>query len=134
LNNYLNAGTYFLVTSLIILIVMLVFEMITWFYAKYKIWVEITKGNLSVALTSGGLIFGVANIMRFAIGTHDTLTQTLIWGGLGAATLLIVFYGFELLTPKLDVMKEIGKDNKAVGFISFIFSVAISYIIGASIS
>jgi putative membrane protein len=92
------------------------------------------KGNIAVSFSTGGIVLGVGNIMRIAIASNDNITSTLAWGGIGAALLLIVYLGFELLTPKLNVSEEIGKGNKAVGFLSFVFSLAFSFIIGASIS
>lgn len=130
MNNFLNAGSYFLVASVVILIAIFIFDLIT----KYKIWEEITKGNLAASFATGGIVLGDARIMQSAISSNDTLLQTLMWGGLGTLILLFVYLMFELLTPKLNVSEEIGKGNKAVGIISFIFSLAFSFIIGASIS
>lgn len=130
MNSYITAGLYFIITSVVVLISVTIFDLLT----KYKLWEEIRKGNLSVAFSTGGIIMGVANIMRFAIAANDTLIQTLTWGGLGTAALLVVYLAFELSTPKLNVSEEIGKGNLAVGFLSFIYSIAFSFIIGASIS
>lgn len=127
---YISAGTYFLATSVVVLAAILVFDLLT----RYKIWEEIQGGNLAVAFSTGGMVFGIANVMRYAISANDTLLQTVSWGGLGTAALLIVYFAFELLTPKLNVSEEISKGNRAVGFITFIFSIAFSFIIGASIS
>lgn len=126
----INAGIFFLTTSIILFLAVIIFDLFT----KYKIWTEITNGNFAVALSVGGIILGVANIMRFAIMANDNLSTTIIWGGLGTMALLVVYIAFELLTPKLPVSEEIAKGNKAVGFISFIYSLAFSFIIGASIS
>lgn len=60
---YISAGCYFLVTTAGILIAILIFDLIT----KYKIWEEITKGNLAVSFATSGIILGVANIMQSAI-------------------------------------------------------------------
>jgi len=130
MNIYLSAGLYFLVTSAVILIAIWVFDLIT----KYKIWEEIAGGNLAVSFSTGGIVLGVANIMRCAITSNDSLLLTIMWGGLGTVALLLVYIAFELLTPKLNVSEEIGKGNKAVGFISFIFSLGFSLIIGSSIT
>lgn len=130
MNPFLSAGVFFLVTSVVIIVAMFIFDLIT----KYKIWPEINNGNLAVALSTGGIVLGVANIMHFAIRANDDLIKTVMWGGLGTLTLLVVYWGFELLTPKLNVSDEIGKGNKAVGLISFVFSLGFSLIIGASIS
>lgn len=129
MKGYLNAGMFFVASSILILAVICIFNLLT----RYKIWQEIQNGNIAVALSTGGITLGVANIMRFAITANDSLAKTLIWGGLGAAALLVVYFAFEILTPKLNVTDEIAKGNKAVGLISFIFSLAFSYIIGSSI-
>lgn len=130
LNNLLNAGLYFLITSVVVIIAIFVFNLCT----KYKIWTEINNGNVAVALATGGITFGIANILKCAISANDSLLDTIIWGGIGTLILIIVYVAFELLTPKLNVSEEIAKGNKAVGFISLVFSVAFSLIIGASIS
>jgi len=129
-NVYLNAGIYFLMTSVIILIAIFLFDLIT----KYKVWDEIAKGNVSVALATGGIVVGIANILKCAILTNEKLIDTIIWGGIGSVVLLLVYLAFELLTPKLNVTEEIGKGNVAVGILSFVFSLAFSLIIGSSIS
>ncbi len=130
LSNLVNAGLYFIVTSVVVLLAIFVFDLCT----KYKIWAEINNGNIAVAFATGGIALGVANIMKNAISANDKLLDTIIWGGVGTLALIIVYLAFELLTPKLNVSEEIGKGNKAVGFISLIFSVAFSFIIGACIS
>ena len=130
MNVYLNAGIYFLMTSVIILIAIFLFDLIT----KYKVWDEIAKGNVSVALATGGIVVGIANILKCAILTNEKLIDTIIWGGIGSVVLLLVYLAFELLTPKLNVTEEIGKGNVAVGILSLVFSLAFSLIIGSSIS
>lgn len=130
MNAYINAGTFFLATSVVVLIAILIFDLIV----RYKVWDEIQKGNMAVAMSTGGIVAGVANIMHFAITSNDSIYNTAIWGGIGTLLLLLVYFAFELLTPKLNVSEEIGKGNRAVGFISMIFSISFSFIIGASIS
>lgn len=126
---FANAGIFFVATSVVILISVFIFDLLT----KYKVWQEIRKGNMAVALSTGGIVLGTANIMKNAISVNDSLLTTIMWGGIGAAALLIVYLLFELLTPKLNVSEEIGKGNNAVGLISLVFSLAFSLIIGACI-
>jgi putative membrane protein len=130
MSSFINAGYFFVCTSVAIFIALFIFDLLT----KYKIWEEIANGNMAASFSSGGIALGVANIMRYAISSNDSLIPTLIWGGVGTVALLIAYFGFELLTPKLNVGEEISKGNKAVGFMSFVFSIAFSFIIGASIS
>lgn len=124
-----SAG-YFSVVILCLIIAMVLFEIVT----KYKNWEEIKNGNVAVALATGGKIFGVANIFRFSIEKHSSFLEMVGWGTFGFALLIIAYWLFEFLTPTFNVDKEIEKDNRSVGFISFILSVGLSFVIGASIS
>ncbi|MHC9541230.1 MAG: DUF350 domain-containing protein [Vulcanimicrobiota bacterium] len=130
MNSYASAALFFLATSVVVLLGTFIFSLAT----RIKIWDEINKGNMAVALSAGGIILGIANIMRFAISSCSSVIEALKWGGIGTVALLVVYFAFELLTLKLNVNEEIGKGNNAVGLISLVLSVAFSYIIGASIS
>jgi putative membrane protein len=109
---------------------MIVFEIVT----KYKNWEEIQKGNLAVAMATGGKIFGVANIFRYSIENHNSLPEMMGWGLYGFFLLVIAYFLFEFLTPKFNIDREIEQDNRSVGFISLAISVGLSFVIGASIS
>lgn len=121
---------YFSVVVLCLIVSMVLFELVT----KYKNWEEIRKGNVAVALATGGKIFGVANIFRYSIEQHNTLPQMIGWGLFGFVLLVIAYILFEFLTPKFNIDKEIEEDNRSVGFISLTISVGLSFVIGASIS
>lgn len=122
--------TCFAVSSLIILFTIFIFIKLT----RYNDWEEISKGNAAAAMALGGKIFGVGNIMRYAIVTNNSPGQTVIWGAIGLALLILVYLAFEWLTPRLDVNREIASGNVAVGLLAMIFSITFSFIIGASIS
>lgn len=124
-----SAG-YFSVVVLCLIVSMVLFELVT----KYKNWEEIRKGNVAVALATGGKIFGVANIFRYSIEQHNSLPQMIGWGLFGFTLLIFAYLLFEFLTPKFNIDKEIEADNRAVGFISLTISVGLSFVIGASIS
>ncbi|MFZ3172124.1 MAG: DUF350 domain-containing protein [Carboxydocellales bacterium] len=130
MNAYVSVIIFFIAVSAVMQVATLLFNLVT----KYQIWDEIRQGNVAVALSTGGIILGVANIMHFAIRSNDSLFTTLLWGGFGTLLLLAVYAAFELFTPVLPVSEEIGKGNKAVGLISFFYSLAFSFVIGASIS
>ena len=130
INAYVSVIVFFIAVSAVMQVATLLFNLVT----KYQIWDEIRQGNVAVALSTGGIILGVANIMHFAIRSNDSLVTTLLWGGFGTLLLLAVYAAFELFTPVLPVSEEIGKGNKAVGLISFFYSLAFSFVIGASIS
>ncbi|TWT26318.1 DUF350 domain-containing protein [Planomicrobium sp. CPCC 101110] len=121
---------YFSVVVLCLIVSMVIFEIIT----KYKNWEEIKKGNVAVAMATGGKIFGVTNIFRFSIDQHNTLLEMIGWGLYGFALLIFAYVLFEFLTPKFNVDDEIERDNRSVGFISMTISVGLSYVVGASIS
>ncbi|MDN7245931.1 DUF350 domain-containing protein [Planococcus shenhongbingii] len=120
---------YFSVVVLCLIVSMVIFEIVT----KYKNWEEIKKGNLAVAMATGGKIFGITNIFRFSIEEHNSLPQMIGWGLYGFTLLIFAYILFEFLTPKFNVDEEIEKDNRSVGLISLTISVGLSYVIGASI-
>lgn len=128
-NEYVQTAAFFSIVILCLIVFLAIFELVT----KYENWEQIKKGNLSVAMTTGGKIFGIANVFRHSIAHHDTFFTMIIWGVYGFILLLLSYFIFEFLTPKFNVDKEIEKDNRAVGFISMSISVALSYVIGASI-
>ena len=123
-----SAG-YFSVVVLCLVVAMVIFEMVT----KYNNWEQIKKGNLAVAMATGGKIFGVTNIFRFSIEQHNSLFEMIGWGLFGFTLLIFAYILFEFLTPKFKVDDEIEQDHRSVGFISMTISVGLSFVIGASI-
>ncbi|MCM3739911.1 DUF350 domain-containing protein [Oceanobacillus luteolus] len=107
-----------------------IFELVT----SYKNWEEIRKGNVAVAMATGGKIFGIATIFRYSIEHNDSMLQMIGWGTLGFILLLFAYFIFEFLLPTIKVDEEIGKGNIAVGLLSMVFSIGISFVIGASIT
>jgi putative membrane protein len=128
-NEYIKIAAYYSVVILCIILFLAIFEMVT----KYKNWEEIKRGNLAVAMATGGKIFGVANIFRHTIEEHSSLLTMIGWGIYGFALLLAGYFIFEFLTPKFKIDEEIQNDNRAVGLISMVISVGLSYVIGAGI-
>lgn len=129
-NPLVESAGYFSVVILCLVVSMVIFEIVT----KYKNWEEIKKGNVAVAMATGGKIFGVCNIFKYSIEQHNSLFQMIGWGLFGFTLLIIAYWLFEFLTPSFNVDKEIEQDNRSVGFISLIISVGLSFVIGASIS
>lgn len=119
----------FSVAILCTFVFLAIFELVT----KYNNWEEIKNGNMAVAMATGGKIFGILNIFRFSITHNDTLFVMVGWGGFGFLLLLTAYYIFEFLTPTFNVDEQIANDNRAVGFISMVISVGLSYVIGAGI-
>jgi putative membrane protein len=113
-----------------VVVFLAIFELVT----KYKNWEEIQKGNIAVAMATGGKIFGIANIFRFSIEQNDSLVTMISWGVFGFVLLLVGYFIFEFLTPKFNIDDEIKNDNRAVGFIAMILSIGLSFVIGAGIS
>ncbi|SDZ53619.1 putative membrane protein [Evansella caseinilytica] len=128
-HDYLYAAGMYSLVVVAIIIYLVIFEFVT----KYKTWTEIKNGNVAVALATGGKIFGVANVFRHSITHNDTVMEMLGWGTFGFVLLVFVYFIFEFLTPGFKVDEELENNNRAVGLISFILSVSLSYIIGASI-
>lgn len=128
-NPYIKTIAFFSVTVVALVIFLAIFELVT----KYNVWHEIRKGNVSVAMATGGKIFGICNIFRFSISNHDTVIGALIWAAIGFALLVVAYFIFELLSPYFKVDLELELDNRAIGLLSMIISVSLSYVIGACI-
>ncbi|GIQ70965.1 DUF350 domain-containing protein [Xylanibacillus composti] len=122
---------FFSVAVLALIVFLSLFECVT----RYSAWDEIKRGNVSVALAVSGKILGICNIFRFAIMSSegDTIYASFLWAGFGFVLLLIAYFIYEFLTPVFRIDEEIARDNRAVGLISMIISIALSYVIGASI-
>ncbi|OBR62890.1 hypothetical protein A7K91_09165 [Paenibacillus oryzae] len=128
-NAYASSLVFVSVTVLSLIVFLWVFEMMT----KYKCWKEIKRGNMAVAMATGGKIFGICNIFRFSIEANDSIYQSLIWGAFGFVILLLAYFLFEFMTPVFRIDEEIASDNRAVGLIAMIISVSLSYVIGATV-
>ncbi|MGJ7920483.1 DUF350 domain-containing protein [Neobacillus sp. LXY-4] len=129
-NQFVQSAAYYSVVILCLVVFLAIFELVT----KYKNWEEIKKGNLAVAMATGGKIFGLANIFRHSISQHDSLVTMVSWGVFGFLLLLAGYFIYEFLTPTFKIDEEIQKDNRAVGLISMVISIGLSYVIGAGIS
>lgn len=129
-NEFVQTAGYYSVVVLCMIVFLAIFELVT----KYRNWEEIKNGNVAVAMATGGKIFGIANIFRHSISHNDTLFTMISWGVFGFFLLLIGYFIFEFLTPKFRIDEEIENNNKAVGFISMVISIGLSYIIGAGLS
>ncbi|WP_066292632.1 DUF350 domain-containing protein [Bacillus sp. FJAT-29937] len=129
-NQFVQTAGYYSVVILCMIVFLAVFELVT----KYRNWEEIKNGNVAVAMATGGKIFGIANIFRHSIMINDSLFTMISWGVFGFFLLLTGYFIFEFLTPKFKIDDEIEKNNKAVGFISMVISIGLSYIIGAGLS
>lgn len=119
-----------LVSGLIVLLAMFAFTKVT----RYDDWAEIARGNAAAAIALGGKVVAAANIMRVAVHTNSGVRDTVVWGLIGVGLLMLAYLAFEWLTPRLDVSKAIAEGNVAVGALSAAFSVALSLLVGASIS
>ncbi|MUK86928.1 DUF350 domain-containing protein [Ornithinibacillus sp. L9] len=128
-NIIVETAARYSVVILCTIVFLAVFELVT----SYKNWEEIKKGNISVAMATGGKIFGIATIFRYSIEHNDTLLTSIGWGAIGFFLLIIAYFIFEFLTPTIKVDEEIGKGNIAVGFISMTISISLAFVIGANI-
>ncbi|MVO98946.1 DUF350 domain-containing protein [Paenibacillus lutrae] len=129
-NPYLGALAFFSVAVVTVVVFLTLFEIVT----KYNDWEEIKRGNVSVAMATGGKIFGICNVFRFAILNNDSLIRSLMWAGFGFILLMAAYFIFEFLTPYFKIDDEIKKDNRAVGLLSMMISVSLSYVIGACVT
>ncbi|HET7579039.1 MAG TPA: DUF350 domain-containing protein [Bacillales bacterium] len=128
-NTFIRDAANYSVVILCLVVFLAVFELLT----RYRNWDEIKKGNVAVAMATGGKIFGIANIFRFSIRHNDSVLTMMGWGAFGFVLLMIGYFIFEFLTPTFHVDDEIARDNRAVGLTSMMISIGLSFVIGAGI-
>lgn len=128
-NEYVQTAANYSVVILCLIVFLAVFELVT----KYNNWHEIKNGNVAVAMATGGKIFGIVNIFRHSIEHNDSLLTMIGWGVFGFALLLVGYFIFEFLTPTFKIDEEIARDNRAVGLISMVISIGLSFVIGSGI-
>ncbi|WP_072334770.1 MULTISPECIES: DUF350 domain-containing protein [unclassified Paenibacillus] len=87
----------------------------------------------AAAYDLGGKLIGQVLVLASAVYHSVGLLDLIIWGLLGIAFQIIVFYIFELLTP-FRVTAEIPKGNVSVGIFSFCLSVASGGLMASLIS
>lgn len=117
---------YFSVAVLELIVFLSCFELL----ARYRCWQEIKRGNMAASLATGGKIFGLSNIIRYA-ADHPTIYDFMIWSFVGAGLLLAAYVLFEFLTPVFKIDEEIANGNTSVGFMALAVSVSVSFLIGA---
>ncbi|WP_426447194.1 DUF350 domain-containing protein [Paenibacillus sp. S-38] len=87
----------------------------------------------AAAYDLGGKIIGQVLVLASAVYHSVGILDLVIWGLLGIAFQIIIFYLFELLTP-FKVLAEIPKGNVSVGIFSFCLSLASGLLMASLIS
>lgn len=87
----------------------------------------------AVAHDLGGKIIGMSAVLASAVYHSVGVVDLILWGLIGAAFQVIVFYLFELITP-FKVIKEIPAGNVAVGIFASRLSIATGVLMAALIS
>ncbi|WP_099158769.1 DUF350 domain-containing protein [Virgibacillus ndiopensis] len=128
---FLATFVYFVISVLIVLIGLVIFENMT---RKYKDMEEVKKGNQAVALSIAGKIIGICIVLAFAIYNSTAIYETIIWGAYGVVLQLIAYVLFDLFTRSFSVEEQLLKNNIAVGTISIGVSIGLAFVIGASIT
>lgn len=87
----------------------------------------------AAAYDLGGKVIGQVLVLASAVYHALGLLDLVVWGLIGIAFQIVVFYLFELFTP-FKVLHEIPKGNVPVGLFSFCLSVASGLLLASLIS
>ena len=85
----------------------------------------------TVALDIGGKMIGLALLLSSAVYHSANIFDLPIWALIGIFLLVVVYFIFELLTPKIKIRQEIANGN--MGF-SFCLSMCAGLLMAALIS
>jgi len=88
----------------------------------------------AVAFDIGGKVLGLAILLASAIFHAADLWDMTVWTLTGTISIIIVYWLFEILTPTINVRREIPNGNVAVGIFSFCLSVSTGLLMAALIS
>lgn len=88
----------------------------------------------TVALDLGGKMLGLALLLSSAVYHSANIFDLTIWALIGIFLLVIVYFIFELLTPKIKIRQEIANGNMGVAIFSFCLSVSAGLLMAALIS
>lgn len=128
------AFSYFFVSAALAWLLLTAFDRVS---SAFRLWEEVQKGNVAVALAAGGQLIGIALVLNQAIRHHEGalgLIKMAIWGLIGGFLLLMGYLSFEVMMPKIQVGKELAGGNRAVGLIAFAAAVALGELVSACIS
>lgn len=129
-NSLINAFAYYSLIFFVGWVILMLHDLAT---PGYKTWVEIARGNMAAGLAAAGKIIGIGIIAQAAIQHNWTLRWALAWTAIGGVLLIFGYLLFELLTPRLQVGKEIAADNRAVGLVSMGISIGAAVVISSCI-
>jgi putative membrane protein len=122
----------YLAVSLGLLIVGLFLMEIT---TKVKEFSLMATGNKAASYVLGGRLLGLAIVLYSALANSISLVDMVIWGAVGIAAQIIVFYLTEWLTPRrFNVSQSIEEDNRAVGLFLLLLSVSIGIVIAGCLT
>ncbi|MCM3694386.1 DUF350 domain-containing protein [Neobacillus niacini] len=122
----------YLAVSLGLLIVGLFLMEIT---TKVKEFSLMAKGNKAASYVLGGRLLGLAIVLYSALANSISLVDMVVWGAVGIAAQIIVFYLTEWLTPRrFNVSQSIEEDNRAVGLFLLLLSVSIGIVIAGCLT
>lgn len=102
---------------------------------KYSERQLIKEGNLSVALKLWGKALGLAIVIYTVWANSVNLLDAFIWGIVGIIAQVLAFWVFEyILTPGVNLEKEVENGNLAIGFSLFSASIVVGIIVAASLT
>ncbi|WP_214815381.1 DUF350 domain-containing protein [Exiguobacterium sp. s131] len=101
-------------------------------YSERKL---IKEGNMAVALKLWGKALGLAIVIYTVWANSVNLLDAFIWGLVGIAAQVLAFWTFEyILTPGVNLEKEVENGNMAIGFSLFAASLVVGIIVAASLT
>ncbi|CAM3366279.1 MULTISPECIES: DUF350 domain-containing protein [Saccharibacillus] len=109
---------YNLAVSLVAIIVLQIVGMLVFFIkTPFNDMDELKKGNVAVGLALGGKFIATGIILGISAYTNTSIWYMAIWFVVGQICLVIVYYVFELVTPKFKIADQLEKGNVAVGLL-----------------
>lgn len=121
----------FAMTGLVLMFLgVLIFDWIT----PFRLFEEISKGNLAVAWLTAGFLVSTGIIMRAALAHNEGLLQAGTYAVLGMLLNYAGYYVWEWATPKWSLNDAVRQGSVAAGVVLFGIFVAIGAVVSGAFS
>lgn len=123
---YINFSVYLIVSLLLLLVGIIIFEKSTTKLQEFKL---IAEKNVSAALSLGGKLLGLAVVLGSAAEYSVSVLDMVIWGVIGIIAQIVFFILAEVITIRFSIRQAIEEDNRAVGIMLFSMSIAVGWVV-----
>jgi putative membrane protein len=113
-----DVAVSFIVIVVLQLLGMFIFSLMT----PFDDMEQLKKGNAAVALAFGGKFLATAIILGTSAYSNSSIWHVALWFAVGYVMLILTYWIFEWVSPKLKLSEQLLKGNVAIGaLLAFVY-------------